>query len=96
MSDYFIMLLALLLGTLLGVIFFGGLWFTVKKGVSAKNPAIWFTSSIILRTSIVISGFYFISKNHWERMLICLLGFIISRSIITKITRGEVNNANNS
>ena len=29
-------------GLLLGAIFFGGLWFTVRKGVSSQRPALWF------------------------------------------------------
>ena len=61
--------LALMAGLLLGVMFFGGLWWTVQKGVSAKNPALWFFGSLLLRMSIALAGFYFVSGGHWERML---------------------------
>ena len=37
-------------GLVLGAIFFGGLWWTVLKGVSAKQPALWFGLSLLLRT----------------------------------------------
>ena len=74
-------------GVLLGAIFFGGLWWTVQKGISSKRPALWFFGSLLLRTSIALAGFYFIARGHFERLLVCLLGFVIARLIVTRITR---------
>ena len=78
---------ALVAGVLLGAIFFGGLWWTVRKGVASKEPALWFFGSLLLRTSIALAGFYYIARGHWERLLVCLLGFIIARLIVTRLTR---------
>ena len=44
-------------GLLLGAIFFGGLWFTVRKGVSSQRPALWFFFSLMLRMSVALAGF---------------------------------------
>jgi F1F0 ATPase subunit 2 len=81
------LVLALVTGVLLGAMFFGGLWWTVQKGVSSKRPALWFFGSLLLRTSIALAGFYFIARGHWERLLVCLLGFVIARLIVTRLTR---------
>jgi F1F0 ATPase subunit 2 len=78
---------ALVAGVLLGAMFFGGLWWTVRKGVSSKRSALWFFGSLLLRTSIALAGFYFIARGHWERLLVCLLGFVIARLIVTRLTR---------
>jgi len=78
---------ALVTGLLLGAIFFGGLWWTVQKGVSSKRSALWFFGSFLLRTSIALAGFYSIGRGHWERLLVCLLGFLIARLIVTRLTR---------
>ena len=78
---------ALVTGVLLGVMFFGGLWWTVRKGVSSKQPAFWFFGSLLLRMSITLAGFYFIARSHWERLLLCLLGFVMARIIVTWLTR---------
>ena len=56
-------MLPLVAGVLLGAIFFGGLWWTVRKGVSSKRPALWFFGSLLLRTSIVLAGFLFCSQR---------------------------------
>ena len=41
-----------LAGALLGAFFFGGLWWTVQKGVASERPALWFLGSLLLRTGI--------------------------------------------
>jgi F1F0 ATPase subunit 2 len=86
MDELLILFLALMAGVLLGAMFFGGLWWTVQKGISSKQPAIWFSGSLLLRMSIVLAGFYFVSGGHWERLLMCLLGFVIARFIVTRLT----------
>ena len=41
MYDNLALALALLAGGVLGSFFFGGLWWTVQKGVASERPAIW-------------------------------------------------------
>ena len=77
-------------GAVLGGIFFGGLWWTVRRGLSSKQPVLWFSGSLLLRTGIALTGFYFISGGHWQRLLACLLGFVIARLIVTRLTRPPV------
>jgi len=87
MNETMILVLAGGVGVLLGAIFFGGLWWTVRRGFSSKRPALWFLGSLLLRTSIALTGFYLIALGHWERLLVCLLGFIIARLIVTRLIR---------
>ena len=75
------------LGLLAGALFFGGLWWTVRKGVSSKRPALWFSGSLLLRMSVALAGFYLVSGRHWERLLLCLLGFVVARLVVTWWTR---------
>jgi F1F0 ATPase subunit 2 len=72
-------------GCLLGTLFFGGLWWTVRKGVASKRPALWFLVSLLLRTGIVLAGFYLVSGGRWDRLLACLIGFIAARFIVTRL-----------
>jgi F1F0 ATPase subunit 2 len=87
MNETLIMVLAWAAGGALGAIFFAGLWWTVRKGVSSRHPALWFLGSLLLRMSLVLTGFYSVSGGHWDRLLLCLLGFIMARQFVTWMTR---------
>lgn len=87
MNESLTLMLAWLAGGGLGVIFFGGLWWTVRKGVASPNPAIWFLGSMLLRMGIVLAGFYYVSGGQWKRLVACLLGFIIGRLGVIWLTR---------
>ena len=80
----------LVAGILLGAVFFGGLWWTVRKVFSSKQPGLWVFGSLLLRTGIALAGFYFVSGGHWERLLVCLLGFVLARLIVTRLTDSPV------
>lgn len=81
--------LALATGFLLGVLFFRGLWWTIQKGVSSKWPAVWFVGSLLLRMSIVLAGFYFVSGGNRACLPACLVGFIIARMIVMRLTQAK-------
>lgn len=87
MNEILNLISALIAGFLLGAIFFGGLWWTVQKGLSSRRPALWFLGSLLLRTFIAISGFYFASGGNWENLLICLFGFFVMRRVVLRLTR---------
>ncbi|MDR3716436.1 MAG: ATP synthase subunit I [Puia sp.] len=86
MNEIFYNILALIAGGLIGVLFFGGLWITVREGTRSKNPALWFVGSFILRLAIAMSGFYYIAHGSWQRSMICLVGFILARLVIIRNT----------
>lgn len=94
MNEPLSLVLAFVKGGLLGAMFFGGLWWTVRKGFSSKQPALWFLGSLVLRMVLVLAGFYFVSGGHWERLLVCLLGFFIARFIVTRLTGPPVRHHN--
>ena len=86
MSEALMLGLAGVAGLIMGAIFFGGLWWTVRKGVSSKRPALWFLGSFLLRTGVVVAGFYIVSDGQWQRLLACLFGFAVARFIVTWLT----------
>jgi len=87
MNEALTLVLVWVAGVGLGAMFFGGLWWTIHKGVSSKHPALWFFGSLLLRTSITLAGFYFVAHGHWKRLLLCLLGFVMARLFVTRLTR---------
>ena len=83
MNEWLILLVALVMGGLLGALFFGGLWWTVRRSLASQRPALWIFSSLLLRMGITLTGFYWVGGGHWERLLLCLFGFLVVRLLIT-------------
>lgn len=88
MNESLLMIIALFTGVVLGSLFFGGLWYTVRKALASNSPALWFLGSFIFRMGIVLAGFYLIMQRaNWLDGLICLVGFITARFIVIRLTR---------
>jgi F1F0 ATPase subunit 2 len=87
MNEPLSLVLALIAGILMGAFFFGGLWWTVRQGLSSRHPALRFFGSLLLRTCIVLLGFHFILGDDWKKLIAGLLGFIVARLIVMRLTR---------
>jgi F1F0 ATPase subunit 2 len=93
MTETLSLMLALVTGMSLGAMFFGGLWWTIQKGLSSRQPALWFLGSLLLRTWLTLAGFYFLARGNWVRLTVCLVGFVAARLIVTRYTRPEASHA---
>ena len=87
MTEVFDLAPAFAAGILLGGFFFGGLWWTVRRGIASRRPALWFIGSLLLRVSITLGGFYFVGRGHWQQLAVCLLGFVAARVGVKWLTR---------
>ena len=80
------MMLAGTAGGLLGLLFFGGLWWTVRRAFGSSWPALWVAGSLLLRMACVAAGFIVVSAGDWRRALACLLGFWAARWLVIRLT----------
>ncbi len=87
MHELMIQVLVALAGMGLGAFFFGGLWWTVRKGIASRQPALWFLGSLLLRTGTVLAGIALVGGGDWRRLLLCLAGFVIGRIAVAQLTR---------
>ncbi len=78
---------SLIAGILLGIFYFAGLWFTVQKALGRQLAGLFFIGSFLLRTAVVLVGFYFVAAGSWERMVICAIGFITARFMVIHYTK---------
>ena len=85
MYETLTLVLALLAGAVLGAFFFGGLWWTVQKSLASAKPALWVLGSLLLRVGVTMTGFYVVAGHDWQRMLSCLIGFVMARQIVTRL-----------
>lgn len=87
MSEIGVIASALAAGMFLGILFFGGLWWTVQRGLTAANPAIWFGLSSLLRMAIILAALYYIARSGWPSLLVCLCGLLVARVVVARLTR---------
>lgn len=78
---------AFLGGIVIGAIFFGGLWWTVRTGLTARHPAWWFLGSFAVRMSVAVGGFFLVARGDLARLAAGLLGFLVARFAVTRLTR---------
>ncbi|MEA1053083.1 ATP synthase subunit I [Lamprobacter modestohalophilus] len=73
-------------GLVLGAIFFGGLWWTLRKSLASPRPALWILGSLLARMSLLLVGLYLVSDGHWQRLLVGLVGVIGARFLVLRLT----------
>ena len=86
MIDALKLLGVLLVGVALGLVFFGGLWWTVRRGMASPRPALWFISSLLVRVVLTLGGIYLVAGDQWQRLLAVLLGFWLARLLVLRLT----------
>jgi F1F0 ATPase subunit 2 len=81
------LLVAFFVGMGAGLLYFGGLWWTVRRLPTARQPALLTLGSFFVRTGLSLAAFYFASGGQWQRILASLLGFIIVRVFLVRRIR---------
>jgi F1F0 ATPase subunit 2 len=95
MNDLIPWAMAAAAGVALGAVFFGGLWWTIRRGLVSPHPVLWFLGSALARMGIAVLGFYHVGQGDPGRLVACLVGFLAARVIVTRLTRcgKEANDA---
>jgi F1F0 ATPase subunit 2 len=71
-------------GMLLGIMFYGGLWLSLSHLPRLKRPALWLAASLLVRMALVVVGLYAIAAGQWQRLLVCLAGFLLMRTLLVR------------
>jgi len=85
-----VILISLIIGGVLGAVYFGGLWITINRFVNGeKHSHLMVITSFLLRAAFVSAGFYMLLQftHQWQLLAVGLVGFVISRLVITKMVK---------
>lgn len=83
-SDSLHYFLALAAGFGLGLVFFGGLWWTVSR-LARGHRAVWlFPLSFLVRTALLLAGFWWVANGGLVRLALCLAGWLIARRFMLR------------
>lgn len=75
----------------IGLVFFGGLWWTVKRSIESSKAALWLFCSLLIRMSFAIICFYIMFTGDfyhptWLVLFICMAAFVLARIAVLKTT----------
>jgi len=88
MSDVLVLARGFGAGVLLGAVFYGGLWWTVRR-VAAKAQGLLLLGSFLSRSAIALSGFCAVARADWQGWAACLLGFLAARIVVSYLVRSS-------
>ena len=78
------LLVCLVAGFTLGAFYFGCLWWTVRRLPTLRQPGLVLFVSFVARTVVVVAGFYAVSGGRWQRIVACLVGFLLARALLVR------------
>jgi F1F0 ATPase subunit 2 len=78
------LLIPFTLGSLIGLLYFSGLWQTVQRLPDAQSPLRTLLYSYIGRLTLTLGGFYVIMDGAWERLVSAMTGFLILRALLVR------------
>jgi len=77
-------LLVLLGGFALGIIFYGGLWLTIRALPKSRHAVLLALASFWGRTGLVVAGLLLAMDASWQRALLCIAGFVAARILLAR------------
>ncbi len=83
-TDIVIYCIAPLWGIILSVFYFGGLYYTLKLAAGSNKLKSILFISFIIRTIVVLAGFWITVKYGFYPFIISFIAFVITRFVITK------------
>ncbi len=77
----------LLMGLVTGILFFGGLWWTVRRATNSSLAPLSFLLSFFVRMGLVAAGLYLISGLGWQALVACGVGIFLVRTAFVALMR---------
>ena len=81
-------------GLILGGMFFGGLWLSVKRSQKIKYKKLLFFISWAIRSVILCAGLYYFGRYNVLCLLCAAAGLLIARTVVLWIARKQQKKEN--
>lgn len=85
------MVVSFIIGIILGLFYFGGLYYTTQKLKSNKSPGSLMIISTVVRMAIIIFGLYYLAKRGINHILIGSFAIILVRIILVIYVKKEIS-----
>lgn len=87
LTELWLLLPIAVAGAGLGLLFYGSLWYTVRRLTTTRRPALLLVGSLAVRTGLALLGLFLLmggTRGHWERLLAACVGFLLARVWLTR------------
>ena len=81
-------LLAVFGGGAVGALYFGGLWWTVRRIARTRHPGLLMAASYLVRTTIAAVALLAVASGEAGKVLAALAGFLVVRVALVRSVRG--------
>jgi F1F0 ATPase subunit 2 len=72
-------------GALLGVLYFGGLWWTVRRVPRSRAPVNLYFASLVVRLVLLLAAFYgMLVAYGWPALAVAAFGFLGARLLLVR------------
>lgn len=82
MAGFLDLLFMLGVGAGLGMFYFYGLWLTIEWISRSKISVLMVLASFAIRIVLVVAAILVLSQGRWERIVACLVGFMLIRLVV--------------
>jgi len=76
------LIMLFIVGIAIGLIYFGGLWLTVKKLAAVRRRGFLLVISFLIRTGLALAMFLILMDGYWLNAVVLLGGFVVSRTFL--------------
>jgi F1F0 ATPase subunit 2 len=78
-------------GALLALVYFAGLWWTVRRVTTARRPVAFVAGSFVLRATVAAAVLLLIMGGDLVRLIAALGGFLIVRTVVLwRVRQGDL------
>ena len=77
------------LGAVAALLYFGGLWLTVRKLPKAQHPLRRYVVSLLVRLSVLGIFFACMLRGSWQQLLAAAVAFLLVRFVIVYAVAGR-------
>jgi len=90
-SDVIALAIGLVAGAVLGVLFFGGLWWTTQRLPTTSRPALLLSLSLLVRVVVLAVGLLLVAQLGGGPLLSAAFGLVAARLGLTRLAvRGRL------
>ena len=84
MSWMILLVLGCIAGLALGLLFFGGLWWTTQRLATSNRPALVVSISLFVRTGVLALALVVLARTHVSLLVGAVVGLVIARIVLTR------------